>query len=211
MTHLPPGTYRVRAVSSGIGVSNNKGTPYVRVTMRVLDGDYEGHEIDWMSYVTEKTQERVVKDLRTLGYKGSNPEELHNRGEAEIEQFLPKTVSIVTETEEFNGNERARVKWVNPEQRDASEAHSIFASMKAAFVAFDQSGGAKPAGKPTAKPVGGATPRPAPAPPADMDEDSIPFLEPKKALKTPRRLRQTAGPGHGALEETCPAPPPASP
>lgn len=166
---LPPGTYRACAVSSAIGVSNTKLTPYVRVTLRVLEGPHEGHEIDWTAYVTDKTQERVVKDLRTLGYQGTNPEELHNRDEESAGQFLPATVSIVVEHEEWQGQVRERVKWINPDKRDASEASSIFASMKAAFVAHDQ-GAKKPAA--TAPARGGALQRPAPPP---EDEDNLPF------------------------------------
>lgn len=162
---ISPGTYRARAISSGVGVSNTKSTPYVRVTFALL-GAHEGQEIDWIVYITDKTQERAAEDFRTLGYKGNDLEELHERGPEEVAQFLPNTVSIVVEQEEWKGEVRARVRWINPEKKEASST-SLFAGMKVAFAQADQKNGS---GK---KPAGGAIPRPAPAP-APQDDD-VPF------------------------------------
>lgn len=52
------GTYRARAIASGVGVSNTKSTPFVRVTLALV-GAHEGQEIDWIAYVTDKTQESI--------------------------------------------------------------------------------------------------------------------------------------------------------
>lgn len=159
------GTYRAKAIGSGIGVSNTKSTPYVRVTLALL-GSHEGEEIDWIAYVTDKTQERVAEDLRTLGYKGNDPEELDNRSEQDVSQLLPNVVSIVVEEEEWKGEVRTRVRWINPEKKATSDT-SLFSGMKAAFAQLDQKNGG---GK---KPAGGAIPRP--APPAEASDDDIPF------------------------------------
>lgn len=154
------GTYRARAIASGVGVSNTKSTPFVRIAFALLDR--EGQEIDWIAYVTDKTQERVAEDLRTLGYQGHDPEELHNRGPEDVAKLLPNVVSIVVEEEEWKGEMRTRVRWINPEKKAGTS--SLFAGMKAAFAQLDQkSGGGK-------KPAGGAIPRPAP-----VQEDDIPF------------------------------------
>lgn len=159
------GTYRARAIASGVGVSNTKSTPFVRVTLALV-GAHEGQEIDWIAYVTDKTQERVAEDLRTLGYKGNDPEELHDRGPEDVAKLLPNTVSIVVEEEEWKGEVRTRVRWINPEKKEAGGS-SLFAGMKAAFAQLDQkSGGGK-------KPTAGAIPRP--APPPSVQDDDIPF------------------------------------
>lgn len=164
---ISAGTYRAKAISSGIGVSNTKSTPYVRVTLAILAGAQEGQEIDWIAYVTDKTQERVAEDLRTLGYTGNDPEELHDRNEQDVSQLLPNVVSIVVEEEEWKGEVRTRVRWINPEKKE-SGGTSLFSGMKAAFAQLDQKNGG--GGK---KPAGGAIPRP--APPAEVSDDEVPF------------------------------------
>lgn len=165
---LPIGTYRVKAVASGIDVSNTKSTPFVRVTFRVLEGPELAQEVDWIAYVTPKTEERVAKDMRTLGFEGNELEVLHHRNEQEVAQLLPNVVSIVVEHEEWQGSLRERVKWINPEKREAGSG-SLFAGMKAAFAALDQ--GAKK------KPAGGAIPRPAAPQPVEreIDDSDVPF------------------------------------
>jgi len=163
---ISAGTYRAKAIASGIGVSNTKATPYVRVTLAVVAGAQEGQEIDWIAYVTDKTQERVAEDLRTLGYTGNDPEELHDRNEQDVSQLLPNVVSIVVEEEEWKGEVRTRVRWINPDKRETGGT-SLFTGMKAAFAQLDQkSGGGK-------KPASGAIPRP--APPAEVSDDEVPF------------------------------------
>lgn len=165
---LPAGTYRVRAVASGIGVSNTKSTPFTRVTFRVLDGAQKGQEVDWIAWITPKTEERAALDFRTCGLPGNDLEVLHDRNEEEVAALLPNVVSIVVEHEEFRGSPQARVRWINPEKKEVGG--SIFAGMKAAFAAVDSknSGGAK-------KPAGGAIQRPAPPPAPKMSDDDVPF------------------------------------
>lgn len=162
---LPEGTYRVKAVASGIGVSNTKSTPFARVTFRVLDGACADHEIDWVAWVTPKTEERVALDFRTLGLPGNDLEVLHDRGEDDVAKLLPAVVSIVVQHKEFQGSTQARVRWINPEKKEVSG--SIFAGMKAAFAAVDSKAGAG-----AKKPAAGALPRPAVP---DVSEDEIPF------------------------------------
>jgi len=159
------GTYRAKAIASNIGVSNTKSTPFIRVTLRVLDNQEHGQEIDWIAYVTDKTEERVAVDMRTLGFQGNDLEVLHDRNEEEVAQLLPNVVSIVVEEEEWKGEVRTRVRWINPEKKEVGS--SLFAGMKAAFAQLDQkSGGGK-------KPTAGAIPRP--APPPSVQDDDIPF------------------------------------
>lgn len=167
-TYINPGNYKAKAIASGIGVSNSKGTPYVRVTFRLIDS---GSEIDWFGYVpNEAAQERLVKDLVTMGYKGTNPEELDNLDEESVGAFLPATVSLKIEDEEWQGNTRSRVRFVNPERREAEPGKSLFGDMRAAFAA------ARPGGAPAApKANGKPSPIARPAPVSDPDEDSIPF------------------------------------
>lgn len=177
--YINPGNYKAKAVASGIGVSNAKGTPYVRVTFRLIDS---GSEIDWFGYVpNEAAQERLVKDLVTMGYKGTNPEELDNLDEESVGAFLPATVSLKIEDEVFQGNTRSRVRFVNPERREMEPGKSLFGDMRAAFAA------ARPGAPAAPKANGKPAPIARPAPVSDPDEDSIPFLGNFHTRRTPRR------------------------
>lgn len=162
-TYITPGFYKARAVASDIGVSDNKGTPFVSVTFEITEGEFEGKMIDWKGWNTEKTAERLVDDLRTLGYAGSDPEDLASLGAEEVAEKLPSPVSLKIQDEEYKGNVRSIVRFINPVHREPTAGVSLFADMKAAFAA-------KPAGKSIAKPNGGPRQRP-----AQMTDDDIPF------------------------------------
>ncbi len=167
---IAEGHYKARAIASDIGVSQTKGTPFVKVTFKLLDQD---DEIDWFGYVPDNdaARDRLAKDLKTLGYKGNNPEELANLSEERVGEFLPATVSLKIEHEEYRGEMRSRVRYVNPERREAEPGKSLFGDMRAAFAA------ARPGGAPAApKANGKPSPIARPQHTSEIDEDSIPFL-----------------------------------
>jgi len=167
-TYITPGHYKAKAIASGVGVSNAKGTPYVRVTFRLIDS---GEEIDWTGYVpNEAAQERLAKDLLTLGYKGNDPEELDGLDEERAGAFLPATVSLKIEDEEWQGNVRSRVRFINPEKRERDAGKSLFGDMRAAFAAQRGPAGAAAPPKANGKPAPIARPA-APEP----DTDDLPF------------------------------------
>lgn len=189
---IAEGHYKARAIASDIGVSQTKGTPFVKVTFKLIDQD---DEIDWFGYVpdNEAARDRLVKDLKTLGYKGNNPEELANLSEERVGEFLPATVSLKIEHEEFRDQLRPRVRFINPEKKTLDGKGSIFGDMRAAFASLG--GGAPAAPKANGKP----TPIARPQHTSEIDEDSIPFLGNFHTQKTPRRPWKTRGPGLGAL------------
>lgn len=162
-TYFPPGFYKARAVASDIGVSNTKGTPFIAVTFEITEGEYEGKLIEWKGWSTEKTSERLVDDLRTLGYAGSDPEDLASLSAEGVAEKLPNAVSLKIQDDEYNGNVRSIVRFISPAHREPTAGVSLFAGMKAAFAA-------KPAGKSIAKPSGGPRQRP-----AQQTDDDIPF------------------------------------
>lgn len=168
---IAEGHYKARAIASDIGVSSSKGTPFVKVGFRLLDeeGNDLGGEIDWFGYVTDdKSRDRLAKDLKTLGYKGSNPEELANLGEERVGEFLPATVSLKIEREEYRGEMRPRVRFINPEKKTLDGRGSIFGDMRAAFASAP--GGAPAAPKANGKPGPLARPQH-----SEVNEDDLPF------------------------------------
>lgn len=169
---IPEGDYKARAVRSYCATSNTKGTPYLNLTFRLLEGDLAGTEVDAQLYVTPKTEAGFVKDLRTLGYRGHNPDELDQLDEVAIVDFLPNDVSIKVQHEEFNGQPRVRVRWINPFVKRAAGG-GLFGSMKAAFLNHPPDPGSAPATRPG--PIDRSK-RPAPAPQPEPEEDSVPFL-----------------------------------
>lgn len=169
---IPEGDYKARAVRSYCATSNTKGTPYLNLTFRILEGDLADVEIDAQLYVTSNTEKNFVKDLRTLGYRGHNPDELDQLDEVAIADFLPNDVSIKVQHEEFNNQTRARVRWINPLVKRAAGG-GLFGSMKAAFLSHPPDPGATPAARPG--PIDRSK-RPAPAPvPQEEDVGEIPF------------------------------------
>lgn len=162
-TYFPPGFYKARAVASDIGVSNTKGTPFIAVTFEITEGEYDGKLIEWKGWSTEKTAERLVDDLRTLGYTGSDPEDLASLSAEGVAEKLPNTVSLKIQDDEYNGETRSVVRFIDPAQRQAAPGSSLFAGMKAAFAA-------KPAGQTIQKPSGGPRQRP-----AQQTDDDVPF------------------------------------
>lgn len=166
-TYIKPGNYKARAVESVCGIAQN-GNPYLKITFALSD---TGEEIDWFGRPsTPKGAEYMVKDLRTLGYAGQDPEELHNKSADDLKTLLPNEVSLKIEDEEWNGNVRARVRFINPKTKPLPEGGGLFAAMRAEFLA-------NPLGKPAAakKPAAKPTPASASAPTVDLDDDSVPF------------------------------------
>lgn len=105
---MQSGTYIARAVDIDMGFAET-GTPQYAVVFKIED---TGEHITWYGFMTEKTAERTLESLRYCGWRGMDP------GAIEIED-LPEQVEIVVEEDEYNGNVRYRVRWVNQPGRRA--------------------------------------------------------------------------------------------
>lgn len=174
---IAEGHHKARAIASDIGVSQQKMTPFVKVTF-ATDG---GEEVDWYGYVSDspKAQEILVDSLRAMGFVGGadDLDQLAGLDQEQVGAFLPAQVSLKVEHEEFKGRTQARVRYVNPVKTVAPGGGSIFSSLKAAFAA---------------KPAVGAPPPPPPKPgpkarpePQQVSDDDIPFLPPHHPLSRP--------------------------
>jgi hypothetical protein len=189
MAYIKPGNYKARAVASECGIAQN-GNPFLKVTFQLEDGE----RIDWFGRPsTPKGEEYMVKDLRTLGYAGSDPEELHAKNSDDLATLLPNEVSLKIEDDEWNGNVRSRVRYINSATRELPAGGGLFSSMKAAFAA--NPAGGKAAAKPAGKPAPLA--RPAPAPVAEVLEDDVPFLAGTSLQPRSPGAARKGGPGMG--------------
>ena len=163
-TLIPEGSYRARAGAAALGTAKT-GTEQVAVEIILLEGPGAGSRLTWYGYFNSDANiERAVESLRLLGWQGNDLDALDGLGSTEV--------FAVIGHEEYNGEWRARVKWINDmggvalsHRFDAHQARSFAARMKGKVLSL---GGSTQ--RPTA-PAGGAS-GPAVNPPSS---DDIPF------------------------------------
>jgi hypothetical protein len=166
--------YRGRAKSWGLGEFET-GTKYVGVSFEVLDEDAPDDEVPWKGWLTDKTLERTVESLRTMGWKGEDLTEIAD-GAGGLDA---NEVSLVVQDEEYNGKWYPRVQWVNASrgatiqgQLKGDAVKSFAAQMREKIRAIGAASGAKP-GAPQAQ---RQPQKPKVAPPTDPAfEEDIPF------------------------------------
>lgn len=137
---LPEGRYKAIVHDWSTGLSSAKGTPYVKLGFKIVEGEHSGRIVDWYGYFTEKTVDRLVTDFLAIGYEGDDP--LADFGRAKSVDQLPgklRQVQLVIAHEEFRERVQVRVKYINEiteakpvdaATRDAVQ--SAFAAAKAA-------------------------------------------------------------------------------
>ena len=142
-----PGTYRAIAMSAQLGKAGT-GTPQVAIAFQTEDGQH----ITAFCYLSEKAADRTMESLRLCGWEGDDVRDLSGvNGTCEVD--------IVVEEEEYEGNMRCKVKWINApggggvkvEAMPEKEAAAFAARMKAKAQA-SRATGPKPTrtGKPAA-------------------------------------------------------------
>lgn len=134
MPHIPDAKYVAQPLNPVVlAESKEKKTPYVVVNFLIAES---GTTVTWRGFLTEKTQERTIEALRACGWTGTDIASV---------TFPPNAqVQIETETEEYEGKQHSKVKWVNairgPSTQGAMseiEAKTFAAKMKGAILAFD--------------------------------------------------------------------------
>lgn len=174
------GKYRARGMSGGLGYTNG-GAPQVAVELQIVeDGEFNGETITWFGYFTEDTEDRTMESLRILGWKGDDLSNLEGVGDNDVR--------IVIEEEEYQGQVRSKVKWINKigglalkTPMTAQQAKAFAAQMKGKAIASRQAGGgAQP--PPQTRPTQQSRPQqqqrrePTRGPhPDDGGDDGIPF------------------------------------
>jgi hypothetical protein len=101
------GSFRARATSLTYGKSPEKGTPCAIVMFLLSEGPDAGHSIEWIGYLTEKTEMATAESLARCGYDGSDDSTI-GRNE----------VQIVIDGEDYTNKagetkQRSRVRWIN--------------------------------------------------------------------------------------------------
>lgn len=103
---IPAATYPARATGEyELGVSNN-GTEQVGVSFRITQGEHLGTTLTWYGFFnTDENAQRAIKSLRACGWAG---DDLSN-----LQGIDTNEVNIVVEIDEYEGQQRNKVAWVN--------------------------------------------------------------------------------------------------
>lgn len=156
---LNNGTYIARPMNAVLATTKG-GKEQVAVAFELLNEDVLGHVITWFGFFTDATWKRTIEALQFCGWQGDDLSDLSSVGQGDAR------VSLVIENEEYEGQVRPRVRWVNKEGQgptvsnpmDQGAAKRFAASMRAKM------GSVAPAQRPPAppsRPAGGSTARPA--------------------------------------------------
>lgn len=111
---LPEGRYKAIAHDWSTGLSAAKGTEYLKIGFKILDGEHVGQIVDWYGWFTEKTVERLATDLSALGYDGDDP--LADFARAKSADQVPckiRPVQLVIRHEEWKERVQVRVAYIN--------------------------------------------------------------------------------------------------
>lgn len=129
---LPAGKYRAKA-GYGQFQTASTGTPELRIGFTILSGPQEGQQVYGSLFFTEKSYERAMESCE---YMGLTPEDV---AEQKLDNLGSRECQIVVEHEEYNGETRAKVKWINsirgPAVEVPKEARDAFAEMAQRYAA----------------------------------------------------------------------------
>ena len=168
---MDPGKYLATATEVQYGTAKT-GTEQIAVTFQTAD---TGDTITWVGSLTERAIAQVIKSLRACGWAGVDV------GDVTAED-LKEQVELDCQEEEYEGDTRLKVKWVNKPGSGgfafaAPIAQNAKAQLNARFRAMAQGSavaGGKAAGKP-APPKRPAAPPAEPSNGAVVDESELPF------------------------------------
>jgi hypothetical protein len=116
---LPAGTYAavvspVETQSGLLPIQFGPGTeksPFTAVlSFEILRGPQAGQHISAFLYFGEKSVNRSMESLRVCGFKGDDLDKF-------VDQTPDQEVQIVVEHETYDGQTRAKIKWINSPSR----------------------------------------------------------------------------------------------
>ncbi len=135
MTNIAAGKYRAKAKEWKWGKSST-GKEQLYIDFEFSSGPHAGQHQPAYLYFTEKTADRSLESLEYCGWDGVSLKELRGFGSKEVE--------IVIELETHEGNEYAKVKWINglgggvKEELDAGGLLALEQRMKGKLLARQQ-------------------------------------------------------------------------
>ena len=101
---IQPGTYRSRAKSARLATTQAKGTDFIAVTFPIGD---EGGTLEWAGWLTENAMEFTIAALKRCGWHGDDIRQTMRDG------LDANEVDLVVEWEEYKGEVRAKIAFIN--------------------------------------------------------------------------------------------------
>ena len=110
---IPDGYYTGRAVKASQQWTDSKaGNQTMVLSFRLSTPGYEGLMVQWFATFTTGTAKRIAESLRACGVTSDDVRDLTG-----VEDF---DVQLDISNEDYEGNRRCRVNWVNDPDRAAS-------------------------------------------------------------------------------------------
>jgi hypothetical protein len=131
-TPLPPGEYTCHVIGCELFNARSKGTPGVKLTFRIIDGEHAGRRLWHDCWLTEAAMPQTKRDLQKLGVTRLE----------QLEQPIPPGIRAEVKLalrRDDDGNEFNRVKTFAVVGIDESEADP-FAPADAPSVSSPQAG-----------------------------------------------------------------------
>lgn len=157
---MEPGTYKAKPIAAKYGKSGT-GIHQIGVRLEITDGEFAGESRVWYGSFTPKAEKLTFQAMEAMGYTGGNPLDL---------SCLTEPVSIVVDYEEYNGEERLKVKFVNrlggitmKEDLSAADAQSFADHFKGGYAMYKAGDGS------------GGSAGPTEHDPPPISDDDIPF------------------------------------
>jgi hypothetical protein len=120
-----PGKYtaKVKAPGNGWLGTSKTGSDFIRIPLLIDDpaSDQHGREIVWQGWLSEKAAERTAKTLDEAFGREWDIKML----DAGKSPFLGQKCRITVEVEEYNGQPRHKIKWLNPLESKARETEPL--------------------------------------------------------------------------------------
>jgi hypothetical protein len=102
---MQSGTFKAHVTDVGLGYTSTGGEQIV-LQFTIDEGPCQGEQILWHGSFSEKAEKFTIKTLQTCGWTGIDISTLN-------EEDMPETVSLVIAEDEFNGQTKFKIKWIN--------------------------------------------------------------------------------------------------
>lgn len=154
-------TYTARAIGCYFGRAGEHGDGNVQVFVpfRITFEDGDEH-ITWAGTLADgKAFEIAIQALRALGWMGDDLSELDDLDEEGAARLLPNQVELACDMEEYQGERRLKVKWVNAPGGGRMTKHALGGADLKTFAAQMRgairgaAGAQRPAQRPQTRPA----------------------------------------------------------
>lgn len=153
---IPAGDYAARgAKATGELGETAKGSAYVRVVLEITEGEYRGRKLTKDLYFTDKTWERSIQALQTMGWKGEDISQVEGIDTGDVSITIEEKVQTERDgaiRTDAHGNAlyRNEIAWINGGVRrmEAAKKLSFVEEMKAKVRQLANDNGAAAPGAP---------------------------------------------------------------